>query len=275
MLGLASTTMTDRSINRGDLFWIGPDGSRGPEAGYAHPHVVVQDDVFNHSRIATVVVCALTTNLHRANEPGNVLLDAGEGNLSERSVVVVSQIASIERGRLGVRIGSLSGHRVDQIVAGLRFQQASFFGADRESPGASLRIRVVESAAERSQAFDIRARVFVDEQGIAPELERDGHDEACTHVLGTMGGVPVATARYRRTREGWKLERVAVLRERRGAGIGAALVRHACSALSGDSIHVHAQIIALAFWESLGFVPEGELFEEAGFPHRLMRLRRP
>ena len=43
--------------------------------GFAHPHVVVQDDVFNRSRITTVVVCALTTNLQGANEPGNVLLD--------------------------------------------------------------------------------------------------------------------------------------------------------------------------------------------------------
>lgn len=90
--------------------------------------MVVQDDVFNHSRIATVVVCALTSNLHRANEPGNVLLEVGEGNLPDRSVVVVSQISSVDKSRLGERIGSLSDTRVEQILAGLRFQQASFFG---------------------------------------------------------------------------------------------------------------------------------------------------
>jgi mRNA interferase MazF len=90
--------------------------------------VVVQDDVFNHSRITTVVVCALTSNLHRAREPGNVLLDVGEGDLPEQSVVVVSQIASVEKVRLGERIGSLSVARVDEILAGLRFQQRSFFG---------------------------------------------------------------------------------------------------------------------------------------------------
>jgi mRNA interferase MazF len=88
---------------------------------------VVQENVFNHSRISTVVVCALTSNLNRANEPGNVLLDAGEGNLSKRSVVVVSQVSSVDKGRLGERIGCLSQERVDAIVAGLRFQQASFF----------------------------------------------------------------------------------------------------------------------------------------------------
>lgn len=111
-------------IDRGDLFWMGPEDARGT---YSHPHVVVQDDVFNHSRITTAVVCALTSNLHRANEPGNVLLDVGEGNLPEPSVVVVSQISSVDKARLAERIGSLSVERVEQILAGLRFQQASFF----------------------------------------------------------------------------------------------------------------------------------------------------
>ena len=110
------------------MYWIAPDDSRGPAPSYAHPHVVVQDDVFNHSRITTVVVCALTSNLHRANEPGNVLLEVGEGNLPHHSVVVVSQISSVDKVRLGERIGSLSETRVEQILAGLRFQQVSFFG---------------------------------------------------------------------------------------------------------------------------------------------------
>lgn len=111
-------------ILRGELYWI---ASRA-EAAYAHPHVVVQDDLFNRSRIATVVVCALTSNLHRAHEPGNVLLDIGEGGLEKQSVVVVSQIDSVLRSSLGARIGALSAERVDQILDGLRFQQRSFFG---------------------------------------------------------------------------------------------------------------------------------------------------
>ena len=111
------------TIHRGDVYWIAPEDARP----YSHPHVVVQDDVFNQSRIATVVVCALTSNLEKATEPGNVLLDPGEANLPAQSVVVVSQIDSVEKSRLGERIGALSAERVDQIVAGLRFQQASFF----------------------------------------------------------------------------------------------------------------------------------------------------
>jgi len=63
-----------------------------------------------------------------SGEPGNVLLDVDEGNLPKRSVVVVSQVSSVEKARLGERIGALSEARVEQILAGLRFQQASFFG---------------------------------------------------------------------------------------------------------------------------------------------------
>jgi mRNA interferase MazF len=114
-------------IDRGDVFWIGPDDARDPMPDYAHPHVVVQDDVFNHSRVTTVVVCALTSNLHRAQEPGNVLLEVGEADLPQQSVVVVSQVSSVDKDRLGERIGSLSEARVEQILAGLRFQQVSFF----------------------------------------------------------------------------------------------------------------------------------------------------
>ncbi len=113
-------------INRGDLFWIEPDDSRGLVPSYSHPHVVVQDDVFNHSRITTVVVCALTSNLHRANEPGNVLLEEGEGNLPKQSVVVVSQVSSVDKSSLGELIGSLSETRVEQILTGLRFLQRAF-----------------------------------------------------------------------------------------------------------------------------------------------------
>lgn len=108
-------------VSRGDVFWL--DGS----PGYCHPHVVVSDDVFNHSRVSTVVMCALTSNLHRASEPGNVLLEVGEGNLPKRSVVVVSQIDSVEKTRLRERIGALSEERLEQILEGLRFQQRSFF----------------------------------------------------------------------------------------------------------------------------------------------------
>jgi mRNA interferase MazF len=114
------------TISQGDVFWIEADPSRGTIPGSPHPHVVVQDDLFNRSRISTVVVCALTSNLHRATEPGNVLLEPGEGSLEKQSVVVVSQVSSVYKTRLGQHIGTLSAERVQQILAGMRFLQTSF-----------------------------------------------------------------------------------------------------------------------------------------------------
>jgi len=113
-------------IARGDLYWLVTDDDRGSVPEIPHPYVVVQDDVFNRSRIATVVVCGLSSNLKRAHEPGNVLLDEGEGNLDKRSVVIVSQVSSVAKAKLGAQIGTLSADRVEQILAGLRFQQAAF-----------------------------------------------------------------------------------------------------------------------------------------------------
>jgi mRNA interferase MazF len=126
--GRRPTDKPSQRIDRGDVFWIGRDDSHGHVPGHPHPYVVVQDDLFNHSRVATVVVCALTTNLRRASWPGNVLLEAGEAGLPKRSVVVVSQVSSVEKVRLGEKIGSLSEARVEQILDGLRFQQRSSFG---------------------------------------------------------------------------------------------------------------------------------------------------
>jgi len=120
--------MMDRSqVRRGEIYWVAPDEQRGSVPAIAHPHLVVQDDVFNRSRIDTVILCALTSNLQRIKEPGNVLLEAGEGGLEKQSVIVVSQLSSVGRAQLGARIGELSQERVEQALAGLRFQQAAFF----------------------------------------------------------------------------------------------------------------------------------------------------
>jgi mRNA interferase MazF len=116
------------TINQGDIFWLTLDESQGSVPGRPHPYVVIQDDVLNKSRVHTVIVCALTSNLNLATEPGNVLLDPDEGNLPKRSVLVVSQVCSVEKATLGEWIGKLSAERVAQVLAGLRFQQASFFG---------------------------------------------------------------------------------------------------------------------------------------------------
>lgn len=109
-------------IKQGELYWVVLEDPSG-EAAYPHPHVVIQDNVLNSSRINTVVVCALTTNLKRAKAPGNVLLEIGEANLPRQSVVVVSQVSTVDKTQLGEYIGSLTEQRVHQILAGMQFLQ--------------------------------------------------------------------------------------------------------------------------------------------------------
>ncbi len=106
-------------INQGDVFWIDLDDSSGSAPGYRHPHVVIQNNIFNHSRINTVVVCALTSKLRRAKAPGNVLLESGEANLTKPSVVNVSQIFTVDKSDLVDKIGTLPTKRVQEILDGV------------------------------------------------------------------------------------------------------------------------------------------------------------
>jgi mRNA interferase MazF len=108
------------NITQGDVFWVDLGEPEGSEPGFRHPHVVVQNNVFNASRIGTVVVCALTSNLKRAVAPGNVLLKKGEANLKKDSVVNVSQIITVNKSDLAERIGTLSPSRVRQVAEGLK-----------------------------------------------------------------------------------------------------------------------------------------------------------
>jgi mRNA interferase MazF len=122
------TSQTQRLVvNQGEIYWIAlSDPHTG--ASIPHPYVVVQDNLFNHSRLETVVVCALTSNLRRISEtPGNLLLDAGEANLPKQSVVEVSKVSTVAKAQLGELIGTLSGQRVAEILAGMRFLQLSAF----------------------------------------------------------------------------------------------------------------------------------------------------
>jgi mRNA interferase MazF len=106
-------------IKQGDIYRVEQDEPRGSEPGYRRPFVVVQNNLFNGSRINTVVVCALTTNLQRAKSPGNVLLEAGEGGLAVASVVNVSQIFTVDKQELEAYCGTLSLRKIEQILDGI------------------------------------------------------------------------------------------------------------------------------------------------------------
>ena len=74
-------------INQGDVYWIDFGDPSESEPAYRHPHVVIQNNLYNRSRINTVVVCSLTSNLKRSKAPGNVTLNRGEANLPKKSIV--------------------------------------------------------------------------------------------------------------------------------------------------------------------------------------------
>ena len=106
-------------INQGDIFWVDLGEPSGSEPAYRHPHLVVQNNVFNRSRIDTVVVCSLTSNIQRAESPGNVLLEKGEANLPKPSVVNITQIFTVNKRDLMEKIGSLSCNRTAQVLQGI------------------------------------------------------------------------------------------------------------------------------------------------------------
>jgi mRNA interferase MazF len=108
------------NIKQGDIFWIDFGAPKGSAPGYRHPCVVIQNNVFNESKIASVVVCALTSNLKRIKAPGNVLIRRGEGNLTKDSVVNISQIATVDKTDLVEKIGSLSALKIADIIDGVK-----------------------------------------------------------------------------------------------------------------------------------------------------------
>jgi mRNA interferase MazF len=106
-------------IRQGDVYWVELGRPRGSGPGFRHPHVVVQSDLFNRSRLNTTVVCVITSNLTRAEAPGNLLLSKGEANLLKRSVVNVTQLFTVDKSQLVEKIGTLPTHRVGEILDGI------------------------------------------------------------------------------------------------------------------------------------------------------------
>lgn len=99
-------------VNRGELWWVDFGEPAGSEPGYRRPAAVVSSDRFNRSRIAAVIVAAVTSNLRLAQAPGNVLLPSKSTGLDRNSVVNVSQLLTVDRSMLSERIGTINaGHR--------------------------------------------------------------------------------------------------------------------------------------------------------------------
>ncbi|MFF1811106.1 GNAT family N-acetyltransferase [Streptomyces sp. NPDC058251] len=146
-------------------------------------------------------------------------------------------------------------------------------------------VRVAEDTADREACFAVRKDVFVAEQGVPEDIEYDAYDADALHVLAVCAdGVPLGTGRLLHGEAAaaktagdltaGSLGRLAVTREARGLGVGAALVgaiEDAARARGLAAVDLHAQTRALGFYERLGYVAYGAEFPDAGIPHRAMR----
>lgn len=135
-----------------------------------------------------------------------------------------------------------------------------------------IRVRLA-SPEELPRCIAVRRVVFIEEQDVAEEIEVDGRDPEATHFIAEDGEV-IGTARLRVVHGEAKAERVAVLREHRGRGVGAALMRalEAEATRQGlPAVVLGAQEHAVPFYEGIGYQVFGAAFLDANIPHRWMR----
>lgn len=136
---------------------------------------------------------------------------------------------------------------------------------------AKLRYKLVENNKELEEALDIRKRVFVEEQGISETLEIDGNDSSALHIIVKKGDIAVGTIRIRflDNRQA-KLERMAILKPSRGAGIGKGIITFLEEELKRrgiEQIVLHAQYYVKDFYTKCGFRETGLPFLDADIQH--------
>ena len=136
-----------------------------------------------------------------------------------------------------------------------------------------ITVSIVNWSDRQAEIASVRRTVFIEEQNVPENLELDGKDPDCRHVLACdKSGAPVGTARIHAN---GRIGRMAVLREYRRLGIGREIIRVIIHYGRDNGIadfHVSSQVGAVGFYEKMGFEPYGEEFEEAGIMHIGMRL---
>ncbi|MGV6840355.1 MAG: GNAT family N-acetyltransferase [Planktomarina sp.] len=131
----------------------------------------------------------------------------------------------------------------------------------------------IEETTDISTCHDIRKAVFVVEQNVPEDLEIDGEDDVALHVLARSGQTPVGTARVLMYGTTAKIGRVCVLKSHRGKGIGAVLIEECQNLARGKGATraiLGAQVSAIGFYEQLGYRAYGDVFDDAGIPHKMM-----
>lgn len=107
-------------MKRGEIWWASLPNPVGSGPGYKRPVLIVQSNPFNASRIATVVVATVTSNLVLAEAPGNVRISKTESGLPQASVVNVSQLITLDRSVLTSKVKALAGSSMDKVDIGLK-----------------------------------------------------------------------------------------------------------------------------------------------------------
>lgn len=133
-------------------------------------------------------------------------------------------------------------------------------------------MKVIEATTkkEKLDAFSVRNRVFIEEQGINPKIEYDQYDQNAIHLVGYLNEQPIAAARIRLITEQGKIQRVAILKPFRKQGYGKKLMLASEKIISQhglQSLHLNAQIHAIPFYEAIGFEINSHPFYEAGIEH--------
>lgn len=137
-----------------------------------------------------------------------------------------------------------------------------------------ITIEDVNTKQQMMEIFEVRRKVFVIEQEVDPEEEYDEFEETSRHFLAKYDGTVCGTCRIRKTANGMKLERFAVLKTYRSKGVGGELLKRCLAELkdSQEKVYLHAQLHAIPFYEKYGFCTFGPQFEEAGIQHFKMKL---
>ncbi|WP_164670399.1 GNAT family N-acetyltransferase [Virgibacillus doumboii] len=136
-----------------------------------------------------------------------------------------------------------------------------------------MKVKVVETSEERQQAFNVRTNVFVNEQNVPPDIELDAFDEEAIHLIGFENDTPIAASRVRFVDAYGKLERICVLRDRRGNFYGKQLIQEMEDIIVNEGYtkaKLNAQTHALDFYRNLGYKIVSEEFMDAGIPHVTM-----
>ena len=137
-----------------------------------------------------------------------------------------------------------------------------------------IKVHLATTQQELEYVREIREKVFIMEQNVPEDVEIDQYEDSSNHIVALLDEEFIGTARWRKTQDGIKLERFAVLNNNRKKGYGHIILKEILNDLKDFNglIYMHAQPEVLPFYEKMGFKKQGSEFEEAGIMHFKMVL---